>query len=416
MPITINVNGLTLCHRASEGISRNTLPDVCKTPPKGIPRPFSNTAYSKDLAKGTTTVLADGGNMIANFGSIFARSTGDEGGSMGGVASGTHLAEADFITHSFDVFFEGRPACRLTDKMFMNHRNTVNMSGLDQEELQALRKAIQKMVCECNDEVKPAADDNCMTLGNKKHDCVESKKDAENKKNQAEGRKSRHGGEKGYQVDDTGKVARENGKPKVDDIAGRRAQRVAKIDNARGALNTANRTLGTARGKMTDFHNARSATSGSRGRAKGGGTGIRGMLGEMLGQSIAEGFVLPRMEAALNEALAAAEKQAAQAATDLAKAEAEKIMRRQGFRYPDGTLLNDDGKIGEMSEYKFPCPKGVPTGGKNQQGVPSVSRGNGRGDWTKGQKDSYQDILDDLIAGGEAAPTAELKKYNTQAC
>jgi hypothetical protein len=151
MTLTINVNGLTLCHRGSDGVSRNTLPDVCKTPPYAIPRPFSNTAYSKDLANGTTTVFADGGNMIGNFGSIFARSTGDEGGSMGGVKSGTFMAEADFIGHSFDVFFEGKAACRLTDKMYMNHRNTVNMAGLWQLQLpESLVHKICEAICECN--------------------------------------------------------------------------------------------------------------------------------------------------------------------------------------------------------------------------------------------------------------------------
>ncbi len=153
MSITINVNGLTLCHRGSGGISRNTLPDVCKTPGKGVPLPYSNVAYSKDLAKGTTTVFADGGNMIANYGSIFAKSTGDEGGSMGGIRSGTHLAEADWITHSFDVFFEKKPACRLTDKMYLNHRNTVNMGGLKQRDLppadQEFYDDLCKMACEC---------------------------------------------------------------------------------------------------------------------------------------------------------------------------------------------------------------------------------------------------------------------------
>ena len=151
MTLTINVNGLTLCHRGSDGVSRNTLPDVCKTPPYGVPRPFSNTAYSKDLANGTATVFADGGNMIGNFGSIFARSTGDEGGSMGGVKSGTFMAEADFISHSFDVFFEGKAACRLTDKMYMNHRNTVNMAGLWQLQLpESLVHKICEAICECN--------------------------------------------------------------------------------------------------------------------------------------------------------------------------------------------------------------------------------------------------------------------------
>jgi Domain of unknown function (DUF4150) len=156
MTITININGLTLCHRGSGGETKNTLPDVCKTPDKAIPRPFSNKAYSKDLAKGTTSVFADNGNMIANFGSIFATSSLDGGGSFGGIVSGTFLAEAEFITHSFDVFFESKPACRLTDKMWMNHRNTVNMAGLWQKELPA--KLVEKIcdaICECRKKILP---------------------------------------------------------------------------------------------------------------------------------------------------------------------------------------------------------------------------------------------------------------------
>ena len=98
MPVTINVNGLTLVHKGSEGWVHNTLPDVCKTPSKGRPRAYDNEAYSKDLIKGTTTCFADGGNMIANLGSEFATSVFDEPGSMGGILSGTHMAEADWQT------------------------------------------------------------------------------------------------------------------------------------------------------------------------------------------------------------------------------------------------------------------------------------------------------------------------------
>ncbi|MGK7244995.1 DUF4150 domain-containing protein [Buttiauxella agrestis] len=149
--ITININGLTLCHKGSGGVTHNTLPDVCKTPPLAIPIPFENEAYSSDLIKGTSSVFADGGNMIANYGSCFAKSVFDEPGSMGGVKSGTNRAEAEWISHSFDVFFEGKPACRLTDKMFMNHRNTVNMAGLCQPELtkDELDEEICKMAREC---------------------------------------------------------------------------------------------------------------------------------------------------------------------------------------------------------------------------------------------------------------------------
>lgn len=82
--LTINVNGLTLCHKGSGGVTHNTLPDVCKTPGQGVPIPYENEAYSRDLIKGTHSVFADGNNMIANFGSCFARSVFDEVGSMGG--------------------------------------------------------------------------------------------------------------------------------------------------------------------------------------------------------------------------------------------------------------------------------------------------------------------------------------------
>ena len=149
--ITINVNGLTLCHKGSGGVTHNTLPDVCKTPGLGIPIPYQNEAYSADLTAGTSSVFADGGNMIANFGSRFARSVFDEPGSMGGIKSGTNRAEADWISHSFDVFFEKKPACRLTDKMWMNHRNTVNMAGLCQAQLteDELNDEICKKAKEC---------------------------------------------------------------------------------------------------------------------------------------------------------------------------------------------------------------------------------------------------------------------------
>lgn len=154
MTVSININNLTLCHKASNGISIATIPDVCKTPtPMGpVPIPYPNIAMSSDLMKGTTTVKADGGNMCANYGSEFFKSTGDEPGVAGGVASSTFIKEATWITFSFDVKLEGKAACRLTDKMFHNHQNTVNMAG----ELQApLPSDWTKVAClyECRKEL-----------------------------------------------------------------------------------------------------------------------------------------------------------------------------------------------------------------------------------------------------------------------
>ncbi len=93
--------------------------------------------------KGTTTVKADGGMMCANYGSEFFKSTGDEPGVVGGVVSSTFIKEATWITFSFDVKLQGKAACRLTDKMFHNHQNTVNMAG----ELQAALKAFMEIIC-----------------------------------------------------------------------------------------------------------------------------------------------------------------------------------------------------------------------------------------------------------------------------
>lgn len=131
MAVKINVNNLTLCHKGSTGASTATLPDVCKTPSPGgpVPMPYPNVTFSRDLMKGTKTVKADGGNMAANKGSEFFKSTGDEPGVGGGVVSSVNMKESTWITFSFDVKLEGKNACRLTDKKFHNHQNTVDMAG-----------------------------------------------------------------------------------------------------------------------------------------------------------------------------------------------------------------------------------------------------------------------------------------------
>jgi hypothetical protein len=131
MSSTININDLTLAHKGSSGTAAATLPDACKTPSPGgpVPLPYPNIAQSSDLAKGTTTIKVDGGNMAANKGSELARSTGDEAGSIGGVTSSTFIKEATWMLYSFDVMLEGKNACRLSDKLFMNHENTVCLGG-----------------------------------------------------------------------------------------------------------------------------------------------------------------------------------------------------------------------------------------------------------------------------------------------
>ena len=133
MPVTVKVNGTSnsLVHKGSNGISMATIPDVCKTPsPAGpVPLPYPNISQSATLAKGTTTVKADGGMMIAIKGSEFSLSNGDNPGVAGGVKSSTFMKESTWILYSFDVKMEGKNACRLSDKKFQNHENTVDLAG-----------------------------------------------------------------------------------------------------------------------------------------------------------------------------------------------------------------------------------------------------------------------------------------------
>ncbi len=154
MALTIKVNGLTLCHKDSGGISTATAPDVCKTPMPGgpVPIPYPNIAFSKHLRKGTKTVKVDGGNPAAIKGSEFATSTGDEPGTAGGVKSGTFKKEATWLSFSPDVKMEGKNVCRLTDKMLMNHGNTVNLAGLIQAPLEAWPElmVICALICQCD--------------------------------------------------------------------------------------------------------------------------------------------------------------------------------------------------------------------------------------------------------------------------
>jgi len=155
MGVTININGLSLCHKASMGITMATVPDVCKTPSPGgpVPIPYPNIAMSSNLAKGTKKVKADGGNSCAIKGSEFSRSNGDEPGTVGGVKSGVNMSKATWISWSPSVFFEGKAVNRLTDKMLMNKGNTVSMGGCMQPPVMPddLDDKLCEIACECRD-------------------------------------------------------------------------------------------------------------------------------------------------------------------------------------------------------------------------------------------------------------------------
>ncbi len=121
MPATVNVNVRTVVHAASNGVS-TAFPDVCQTPAPPappVPVPYPNVAMSSDAAQGSHDVKIDG-NPIMVQGSNFATSSGDEAGSIGGVASSQIKGKAEFVNFSFDVTVEGKPVPRLGDMMIQN--------------------------------------------------------------------------------------------------------------------------------------------------------------------------------------------------------------------------------------------------------------------------------------------------------
>lgn len=187
MPVTVKVNGVanSLVHKGSNGVSVATIPDVCKTPSPGgpVPVPYPNISQSATLAKGTSTVKADGGMMIAIKGSEFSLSNGDNAGVAGGVKSSTFMKESTWILYSFDVKMDGANACRLTDKKFQNHENTVDLAGTVQPSVVVAGIDITKLACECIEEKKysgvakiPVEDwVKCCILGSRRHQCVAEK-------------------------------------------------------------------------------------------------------------------------------------------------------------------------------------------------------------------------------------------------
>lgn len=125
MGVTVGVDKLSVVHQDSRGIT-TAFPDVCKTPAPPappIPIPYPNIAKSSDTANGTSTVTCDGNPVCVND-SNFSTSTGDEAGSLLGVASNKIKGKAEFVNFSFDVKFDGKNVARALDLMLHNDKNT----------------------------------------------------------------------------------------------------------------------------------------------------------------------------------------------------------------------------------------------------------------------------------------------------
>ena len=120
----VTINGRTVVTTGSGGVLITQ--DICKVPHDCSAQTFTNSAHSKDAVNTSPNVFING-HPVCHQKSVFSKSTGDEGGSCGGVQSGTTQGRAEFITGSHNVFINGFPAVRDGDLMVSNLRNTAPM-------------------------------------------------------------------------------------------------------------------------------------------------------------------------------------------------------------------------------------------------------------------------------------------------
>lgn len=100
--------------------------DICLTPPLGTPDAYNNIALGP-TAIPVVDVVAVAGGILHNLLTIIPISLLDEGGSYGGIISGTTNGLAMHITCSVIFIAGGAPVTRTFDLAVMNSFNTVGL-------------------------------------------------------------------------------------------------------------------------------------------------------------------------------------------------------------------------------------------------------------------------------------------------
>ena len=125
----VYANNREISCKAGDGVSIARFPDVCFTPPQtaatptGIPIPYPNTGYAKDMTRGSRTVRIDGKEVMLKDKSYFRKSTGDEAGNAPkkGIVTSRIKGKVYFVSWSMDVKFEGKNVDRHMDLTTHNH-------------------------------------------------------------------------------------------------------------------------------------------------------------------------------------------------------------------------------------------------------------------------------------------------------
>lgn len=125
---TVFANGLSIASKSVDGKSVVAFPDPCWSPPPPttgpIVLPYANTAYARDTANGSKSVLIGGKPIMQRDKSYFGTSTGNEAATRNfamGVSTHTIKGKAYFRGWSPNVTVEGYNVCRHTDPLTHNH-------------------------------------------------------------------------------------------------------------------------------------------------------------------------------------------------------------------------------------------------------------------------------------------------------
>jgi hypothetical protein len=100
----------------------NDATSVNKTPPVGTPAGYDNNAQRSGAVPNVNNVLV-GGAPAHNLATTIPGSNGDQGGAMGGVASGTVSASSRNSRGANTVLLHGMPTTRMTDPTLQNSSN-----------------------------------------------------------------------------------------------------------------------------------------------------------------------------------------------------------------------------------------------------------------------------------------------------
>ena len=100
--------------------------DVCKTPPVGIPIPYTNVVLGCEAIPNVPNIIFVGG-PVHNLNTINPMSHGDEAGSFGGVVSQMVCGPSRTITGAFTVIVAGAASARMSSSSLTNGQNTAGI-------------------------------------------------------------------------------------------------------------------------------------------------------------------------------------------------------------------------------------------------------------------------------------------------